>query len=257
MSQDHVLTELADRVLTIRLNRLDKKNAFTQAMYAKVADALESAQKDPQVRAVLIAGSPDCFSSGNDVQDFLKMPPATTDSPVARVMKGLATFEKPLIAAPSGIAVGIGVTLLLQCDLVYVGEKTRLHMPFVSLGICPELASSYVLPRLMGHVRAAELVLLAEPFDAAKAKEYGIVNAIFPNAEVEARAREKAVHLAQLPPKAVRTTKALLRRWNSATTMQAIQTEIEHFVPMLSGPEALEAMTAFMQKRKPDFSTFN
>ena len=254
---DHILTDLSDRVLTIRFNRPDKKNACTQAMYAKMADALAAAESNPEVRVILFAGQEDCFCSGNDVQDFLKLPPATADSPVGRFMNGVATCTKPLVAAPCGIGVGIGVTLLWQCDLVYIGEQTRLHASFVRLGICPELASTYLVPRMMGYQRAAELLLTGKPFDAAKALEYGMVNAVVPNAQCEQRAREEAVALAQLPPNAVRTTKMLLRRWSQATAVEAVKVEASYFAPMLGMPEALEALNAFVQKRKPDFSKFS
>lgn len=252
----HITTDLTDRVLTIRFNRPDKKNAVTQAMYQSMAQALKDAQTNPEVRVVLFAGQPECFCSGNDIADFLQMPPGGTDSPVAQFMINFAALNKPAIAAASGVAVGIGVTLLLHCDLVYLGEQTKLNMPFINLGICPEFASTYVLPRLMGHQRASEL-LLGEPFDAPKAREYGIANALAPNAEVEALARKKAVAIAQLPPNAVRTTKALLKRWSQGTVDEAIQVEVDHFMPMLKQAEAMEAFQAFMQKRKPDFSRFN
>lgn len=252
----HITTELKDRVFTVRFNRPEKKNALTQAMYTSAANALQQAQADANVRVVLFAGQPDCFTSGNDLMDFLNMPPTAADSPVSQFMRALAELQKPVIGAPSGIAVGIGVTLLLHCDLVYCGEQTRLHMPFVNLGICPEFASSYIMPQMVGHARACELLLLGEAFDAAKAREYGIANALAPNAEVEALARQKALAIAQLPPNAVRTTKALLKRWSRATALEAIQVEVGHFMPMLRGAEALEAMNAFMQKRKPDFSKF-
>ena len=251
----HVVTELQDRVLTIRFKRPEKKNALTQAMYATAAQALKSAQADSAVRAVLFAGQPDCFCSGNDVMDFLTAPVGAPDSAVGQFMQALSTIDKPVIAAPSGVAVGIGVTLLLHCDLVYCGEQTRLNMPFVNLGICPEFASTYILPRIMGHARAFEL-LFTGPFDAAKAREYGLVNAIAANAEVESVARKQAIAIAQLPPKAARTTKALLKRWRADVVAQAIPLEAEHFVPMLREPEALEAMNAFVQKRKPDFARF-
>lgn len=257
MSTEHLQTDLTDRVLTIRFNRTDKKNAISQAMYSAFAEALTAADADAQVRAVLIAGQPECFSSGNDIVDFLKNPSGDFDSsPVGRMMKALAVLRKPVIAAPAGIAVGIGVTLLLHCDLVYCGEHTVFNMPFASLGICPEYASTYVLPRMMGHQRAFELVL-GGAFDAKKAYEYGLVNQVLPNAEVEAHARKQAVVIAQMPPNAVRTTKMLMKHWRQDLVMQAIPHEAQHFGPMIAMPEAQEAMTAFMQKRKPDFSRFS
>lgn len=257
MSDDLILSELSDRVLTLRFNRADKKNALTQTMYTRLAEALNQARDDAGVRVVLFAGQVDCFCSGNDVIDFLQAPPATVNSPVIRFMQALADFPKPVVAAASGIAVGVGVTMLLHCDLVYCGEKTKLNMPFVSLGICPEFASTYVLPRLMGHQRAAELTMLGEPFTAQTALSYGLVNALLPNEQVEAKAREKALQLAQLPPNAMRTTKALLKRWSQTTANEAITVEAAHFGPMLKLPEGVEAFTAFAQKRKPDFSQFN
>ena len=254
---DLIQTQLQDRVLTLRLNRADKKNALTQAMYATLADALKDAETNSEVRVVLFAGAPDAFSSGNDLQDFLKNPPKGDDAPVARFMRALAAFPKPVVAAVNGVAVGIGVTLLLHSDLVYAGQNARLQMPFVNIGICPEFASTYILPRLMGHVRAVELAMLGEPFTAAKALEYGLVNAVLPDAEVDAHALERARKLAQQPPNALRVTKRLLKRWTLETAQEAIKLEADHFIPMLGQPEALEAMGAFMQKRKPDFSRFN
>ena len=252
----HVATELKDRVLTIRFDRLDKKNALLRSMYAAAANALNDAKANPEVRVVLFAGSPDCFCAGNDIVDFLNTPENDPDSPVAKFMLALAGMDKPVIAAASGLAIGIGVTLLLHCDLVYLGEKTRLEMPFINLGICPEFASSYILPRMMGHQRASEL-LLCGPFDAAKAREYGLANLVVPNAEVEAVARQRAVAVAQLPPNAVRVTKGLLRRWSDKVATEAMHAEIGNFMPMLRKPEALEALNAFTQKRKPDFSRFS
>lgn len=257
MSTEHIVTELQDRILTIRFNRLDKKNALTTEMYSGLTEALLQGERDPQVRVLLIAGSSDCFTSGNDLADFLQRPPVGEDSPVARFMRTLAAVKKPVVAAVNGIAVGVGTTLLLHCDLVYAGAKTRFHMPFVGIGICPEFASTYIMPRLMGHQRAAELMLLAEPFDAAKALEVGIVNAVLPNEQTEARAREAALKLAAQPPAALRTSKALLKRWREDVVMEAIRVEADEFIPMLGRPEAREAMSAFMQKRKPDFSNFS
>ena len=254
MSESTVVTSLADGVLTLRMNRLDKKNALTQAMYTALATAIEEAGRDPAVRALLITGDANCFSAGNDLQDFMNNTLQPGTSPVERFMKALAGFEKPVVGAACGVAVGVGVTMLLHCDLVYCGEKTKLNMPFVSLGICPEFASSYVLPRLMGHVRAAELLMLGEPFTAEKALQYGLVNALLPNEQVEAKALEKAQQLASLAPKAMRVTKMLLKKWSQATLAEAIDFEATYFIPMLKQPEAIESITAFMQKRKPDYS---
>jgi enoyl-CoA hydratase/carnithine racemase len=256
MSQQHILTEQKDRVLTIRFNRPDKKNALTQAMYTELARLFESASKDSAVRSILLTGQPECFSAGNDMKDFLAMPPSAADNPTLRFMQSMAECSKPIVAAPAGIAVGVGVTLLLHCDLVYCGEQTRLHMPFVTLGIRPEFASTYLLPRLVGHVRASELLLLGQ-FTAQKALEYGLVNALHPNAAVEAVALEKARAIAHLPPTTVRATKALLKHWRSEVVRESISFEMNEVGKSLNLPEALESITAFMQKRKPDFSRFS
>lgn len=251
-----VLIEKADRVLTLRLNRPDKKNAFTNAMYDRLTEGLAQAAADDDVRVILFAGSPDCFSAGNDLADFLNNPPTSSDSPVGRFMRALLNAEKPVIAAVSGMAVGIGVTLLLHCDFVYVGEKTKLRMPFVSLGACPEFAASFMIPRLAGHPKAAELLMLGRFFDAATAERIGLCNAVLPNADVEAQARTTAAELVALPPNALKVTKALMRRWPAQQTREAMDFEADHFMPMLQQPEAREAFSAFAEKRKPDFSHF-
>lgn len=252
-----VLVELKDRVLTVRMNRVDKKNALTQAMYTEMADAINAAATNNEVRVVLLTGGLEAFCAGNDLADFLKVPPGGNDSPVARFMNALAVFPKPVVGAVTGPAVGIGVTMLLHCDLVYAGSNARLQMPFVNIGICPEFASSLLLPKIMGHVRAAELTMLGEPFSAQTALQYGLVNEVLPDAEVEPRALERALKLAAQPPNALRVTKMLLKRWDLKEVTEAIGYEAQYFVPMLGQPEAREAMSAFMGKRKPDFSNFN
>lgn len=252
-----LLTELADRVLTLRFNRAEKKNALTADMYQATADALTAAAKNPDVRVVLLTGTQGCFSAGNDLQDFLQNPPVQPNAPVIQFMNAIATFPKPLVASVQGFAVGVGTTMLLQCDLVYAGENARLQLPFVNIGICPELASSYVLPRLMGNARAAELVMLGEAISAKKALEYGLVNEVLADDAVEARARERALKLASQPPEAMRTAKMLMRRWDQNTVLEAIKFEAGFFMPMLGKPEAKEAMGAFLEKRKPDFSKFS
>lgn len=257
MSDTPIQTTEAGGVLTLRINRPDKKNALTQTMYSLMADAIEAAATDPAVRVVLFTGTGGVFTSGNDIKDFLNVPPATADSPVARFMRALAVFPKPVVASVTGLAIGIGVTMLLHCDLVYVGKNTRLQMPFVNIGICPEYASTYLLPRVMGHQRAAELVLFGDPFTAQTALECGLVNAVLDDDAVDAHALERATRLAQQAPNAVRVTKKLLKRWRQDVVEDAMAVEAEHFTRLLREPEAMEAMTAFMQKRKPDFSRFS
>lgn len=253
---DHVKTATLNGVCTIEIARPEKKNALTMAMYQAMADAINAAQLDPAVRALLITGQPGIFTSGNDLEDFMQRPPQGADSPVFRFMQALVAFEKPVVAAVTGAAVGIGTTLLLHCDFVYVSDEARLAMPFVSLGLVPEYASSLILPQLMGHVRAAEKLLLGEPFTGATAVECGIANAVLPATEVVNHARRIAERFNGLPPGAVRDTKRLMRASNKAAISQTIATEGEIFGARLRSPEAMEAFQAFFQKRKPDFSKF-
>lgn len=251
-----VLLARADGVLTLRLNRAEKKNSLTQAMYTTLAEALDAAAEDPTVRVVVIAGSGDSFTAGNDMVDFMKAPSGTGDAPVVRFMTALATFPKPVIASVNGMAIGIGVTLLLHCDLIYASDDARFQLPFVNIGIVPEFASTYLLPRIMGHARAMELVMFGEPFTAAQARECGLVNEVLPAEQLDARAAERAKKLAGQPPKALRVAKRLMKRWTDPTVAAALPLEVFAFVPMLKQPEAQEAIGAFLQKRKPDFSKF-
>jgi enoyl-CoA hydratase/carnithine racemase len=253
---DHIKTATLNGVCTIEIARPEKKNALAMAMYEAMATAINAAQLDPAVRALLITGQPGIFTSGNDLEDFMQRPPQGADSPVFRFMQALVAFEKPVVAAVTGAAVGIGTTLLLHCDFVYVSDEARLAMPFVSLGLVPEYASSLILPQLMGHVRAAEKLLLGEPFTGSTAVECGIANAVLPATEVVNHARRIAERFNGLPPGAVRDTKRLMRAASKAAISQTIATEGEIFGARLRSPEAMEAFQAFFQKRKPDFSKF-
>lgn len=257
ISEQPVLITLNERILTIRLNRPQKKNAITSAMYTQMAEALLGAEESPEVRVVMFAGTADTFCSGNDLQGFLALDGNIHDTPVARFLRTLSVFTKPVVAAVNGAAVGIGTTMLLHCDLVYAGEGARLQMPFVNLGICPEFCSSYLLPRIMGHVKAAELIFLGEAFSAQKACELGLVNAVVAAAEVEALALQKAQRLVQQAPNALRVSKMLMKRFNDTTMQTALTVELDHFGEMLRGSEIQEAVAAFMQKRPADFSSFN
>ena len=251
-----IKTHTLDGVATIEIARPEKKNAITIAMYQQMADALYDAQLDSGVRAVLITGRPGIFTSGNDLEDFMKRPPQSEDSPVFQFMKALISCEKPVVAAVTGAAIGIGTTLLLHCDLVYVSDDARLAMPFTSLGLVPEFASSLMVPRLLGPVRAAEKLLLGDPFTAAEAVECGIANAVLPAAEVLNHARRVAERFNQLPPGAVRESKRLMRAALADQIVPVIQKEAEIFGQRLRSPEAREAFQAFFEKRKPDFSKF-
>ena len=261
MSADHplIITELLDGVLRVEIRRPEKKNALTGPMYAQLADAFEAAERNPEVRVVLIHGQPGMFTAGNDLTDFLEHPPVTEDPPppVFRFLRGFPKLSKPLVAAVSGVAVGIGTTLLLHCDLVYAGESARFQLPFVKLGLCPEAASSLLLPVLAGHVRAAEILLLGEPFGADQAREIGLINAILPDARVLDHAMAQARKLAAQPAASVRLTKQLMKRAQAALVEDTMREEGRHFRTRLISPEAKEAFTAFFEKRKPDFSRFN
>jgi len=247
-------------VATIEIARPEKKNALTVAMYQAMADALVEAREDAAVRAVLITGQPGIFTSGNDIEDFMTRAPGqgsdAMDSPVFRFMRALLECDKPVVAAVTGAAVGIGTTMLLHCDFVYVSDEARLAMPFVALGLVPEFASSLVVPQLMGHRRAAEKLLTGDPFTPEQAVECGIANAVLPAGEVVNHARRVAERFNQLPPGAVREAKQLMRGPQHELVLQTIRTEGEIFARRLRSPEAMEAFQAFFQKRQPDFSKF-
>ena len=251
-----IRTATLNGVATIEIARPEKKNALTQAMYQAMADAVNAAREDSAVRALLITGQPGVFTAGNDLEDFMQRPPQGADSPVFRFMRALLECDKPVVAAVTGAAVGIGTTLLLHCDLVYVSDEARLAMPFVSLGLVPEYASSLLIPQLMGHVRAAEKLMLGEPFTGADAVDCGIANAVLPAGEVVGHARRMAERFNALPPGAVRDAKRLMRAPLKDQLQQVMRTEAEIFGARLRSPEAMEAFQAFFQKRKPDFSKF-
>ena len=247
-------------VATIEIARPEKKNALTVAMYQAMSDALHAARDDAAVRAVLITGQPGIFTSGNDIEDFMKRAPGQSsdamDSPVFRFMRALLECDKPVVAAVTGAAIGIGTTMLLHCDFVYVSDEARLAMPFVALGLVPEFASSLIVPQLMGHRRAAEKLLTGDPFTAAQAVDCGIATAVLPAGEVVNHARRVAERFNALPPGAVREAKQLMRAPQRELVLQTIRSEGEIFARRLRSPEAMEAFQAFFQKRPPDFSKF-
>lgn len=246
---EHLLVEREEGLLTLRLNRLDKKNALTRAMYSGMAEVLKQAEQDRNVRAVLLTGGENCFTSGNDVADFIQAPPSGLNSEVFQFMQALFDFSKPVVAAVSGPAVGIGTTLLLHCDLVYVSREATLKMPFVNLGLCPEFGSSLILPRLLGHARAAELLLLGQSFSGAQAAQWGIANqALDDGAATLAKAREMALRFLQLAPAAVADSKRLMRAPGREELRRVIEEEGALFGQRLRSPEAIEALTAFMRR---------
>lgn len=247
----------ANGVATLAFNRVEKKNAITSAMYQSLADGLRDAAQDVSVRVIVIAGQPGIFTAGNDVEDFLKNPPQGNDSPVAQFMEQLRVAEKPVIAAVTGMAIGIGTTLLLHCDLVYASENARFAMPFTQLGLCPEFASSLLFPRLAGYQKAAEKLLFGDAFSAAEAQQLGLVNQVLAADVLQAHVTQQAARLVALPAASVRATKRLMKAELAAPIQAAMQAEMQDFSRMLRGPEATEAFSAFMQKRKPDFSQFS
>jgi enoyl-CoA hydratase/carnithine racemase len=241
-------------VCTITLNRLDKKNSITAVMYQTMADALSSAKDDAAIRVVVFQGHETIFSAGNDIADFLNNPPAGQDSPVFQFLHRLAAFHKPIVAAVNGPAVGIGTTLLLHCDLVYAGDNAAFSMPFVNLGLCPEAASSLLVPQMMGYHRAAEALLLGEPFMAEAALEVGLVNRVLAPTETNNYAQAIAKKLAAKPLSSLIETKRLMKKNQSGLVAQVMTEEGASFGSMLREAAAREAFGAFMEKRKPDFS---
>ncbi|MBA3597896.1 MAG: enoyl-CoA hydratase [Methylibium sp.] len=249
-----ILAHVEAGVLTLTFNRLDKKNSITAAMYSALGDALATAKDDDEVRAVVFQGHELIFSAGNDLGDFISNPPAGPDSPVWRFLHGISSFPKPVVAAVCGAAVGIGTTLLLHCDLVYAGDNAKFSLPFVNLGLCPEAASSLLLPRLIGHPRAAEALLLGEPFGAEQALEWGLVNRILPPGEVNGFAQAQARKLADKPRASLVETKRFMKAGQAEAVSARMAEEGALFARLLGEPAAREAFTAFMAKRKPDFS---
>jgi enoyl-CoA hydratase/carnithine racemase len=258
-----IRTATIDGVATIEIARPEKKNALTLAMYRAMADAIEAAKADPAVRALLITGQPGIFTSGNDLEDFAARSAGggsggsdRDDSPVFAFMRALIGCDKPVVAAVTGAAIGIGTTLLLHCDFVFVSDEARLALPFVGLGLVPEFGSTLLLPQLVGHARAAEKLLLGDPFTGAEAVDCGIATAVLPAGEVVNHARRVALRFNALPPGAVRDAKKLLRGPQAEALLKTIRSEGEVFAARLRSPEVKEALQAFFEKRKPDYSKF-
>ena len=251
-----ILTSKANGIFTIIFNRPKKKNAITAAMYQAMADALKEAESDAEVRAILFTGKPEIFTAGNDLEDFMKNPPQKRNSPVSQFMRNLSQATKPVVAAVSGPAVGIGTTLLLHCDFVYAADNAKFSMPFAKLGLCPEFSSSMLLVQIAGYQRAAEKLMLGETFSAQEACAMGLVNKVLPTAEVFAFAQAQAAKLAALPTSSLRATKRLMKGKQLAAIKAKMEEEGQLFSEMLVSKEAKEAFTAFFEKRKPDFTKF-
>ncbi|WPN59277.1 enoyl-CoA hydratase-related protein [Pseudomonas sp. P9_31] len=244
---DAIQFERERGLLTLRFNRPEKKNALTRAMYSHLVEALKQADTDPDINAVLITGGAECFTAGNDIGDFLQQPPSDLDSPAFHFMLSLLECRKPVIAAVAGAAVGIGTTMLLHCDLVYVSTDARLRMPFVNLGLCPEFGSSLILPRLLGHAKAAELLLLGEGFSGEQAAAWGIATEALGSGEAAlAKAREMALRFDELPPEAVRISKQLMKAPDREQLRKVMEEEGALFTQRLRSPEAIAALSGFI-----------
>lgn len=249
-----VLTRRADGVLFVELNRPDKMNAMTTGMYLELADIFNDAAQDDEIRVVLWHGAGTAFSAGNDVADFLANPPAATDSPQSRLMNALVDFDKPIVAAVRGAAIGGGTTMLLHCDFVYASETTKFQLPFINLAVLPEFGSTSLLPLSIGHLRATELVLLGTSFDAHRAAELGLATQVVPDETLLEVATATARKLAAKPAGAMQASKRLLKDPFRAQIKAAMQAENEAFSVAVRSDEAREALNAFMERRPPDFS---
>ena len=252
----NIVTEKLQGVLRVELRRPEKKNALTAAMYERLSRVFQEAATDTDVRVLLLHGQPGAFTAGNDLGEFLNDPPSNEEAPVFRFLAAFRDFPKPFMAAVTGVAVGVGTTMLLHCDLVYAGASARFALPFANLGLTPEAASSLLLPLRAGHARAAEMLMLGEVFSAQTALDSGIVNAVLPDGQVLAHALERCRKLITQPAASLRLTKQLMKRSQQALIRETMGTEAEIFRQRLVSPEAKEAFAAFFEKRKPDFSKF-
>jgi enoyl-CoA hydratase/carnithine racemase len=249
---DSILVTVADRIMEIRLNRPEKRNALTAAMYSAISDAFERAIADDQVRAVLLLGTDGHFTAGNDLSEFQNSAALDANGAIVRFLRSLATFPKVLIAGVQGSAVGVGTTMLLHCDLVVAGRGTRFAMPFVDLALVPEAASSLLLPALIGRQRAMKHLLLCDPFGAETALDYGIATEVVDDGDVETAARAFASRIAAKAPTAVMQSKKLIVG-DGAAIERRVEEEAEIFAARLASPEVAEAIAAFYEKRPPRF----
>ena len=251
---NEIVTEHSEGVLRIQLNRPAKRNAMTASMYVTLADVFIDAAKDEHTRVALWHGAGDSFCAGNDIEDFLNNPPGSGDSPQARLMNALVDFDKPIVAAVHGAAIGGGTTMLTHCDFVYAGESAKFRMPFIDLAVLPEFGSSCSLPARIGHIRAAELILLGLPFDARRAAELGLVTRVVPDQNLLATATEVAWKLAVKPSGALRASKRLMKAAFVDQIKAAMELENKEFSIQVRSEDAKEAFAAFLEKRAPDFN---
>lgn len=251
---DDIVTEHTGGILSVQLNRPTKRNAMTSAMYLALASIFNRAANDENIRVILWHGAGDSFCAGNDLEDFLKNPPGPGKSPQAGLMNALVNFDKPLVAAVQGAAIGGGTTMLTHCDFIYAGASTKFQMPFINLAVVPEFGSSCSMPLRIGHVRAAELILLGAPYDARRAADLGLVTAVVSDKDVLATATETARKLAAKPAAALQAGKRLMKQPFREQLKAAMKAENEEFSAQVRSEDAKEAFTAFLEKRKPDFT---
>src|SRR6266700_3550705 len=253
-AMDEIVTERSGSILGVQLNRPQKRNAMTSSMYATLADVFNDTATDDGIRVVLWHGAGDSFCAGNDVEDFLKNPPGPGESPQARLMNALLDFDKPLIAAVHGAAIGGGTTVLTHCDFVYAGGSAKFQMPFINLAVVPEFGSSCSIPARIGHIRAAELILLGSPIDAKRAADLGLATEVVPDSDLRAKATDTARKLAAKPAAALQASKRLMKQPFREQIKAAMKAENEEFSAQVRSEDAKEAFSAFLEKRKPDFT---
>jgi len=251
---EEIITEHSGSVLRVELNRPTKRNAMTSSMYVTLANVFTDAAKDEHTRVVLWHGAGDSFCAGNDIEDFLKNPPGPGESPQARLMNAFVDFDKPIVVAVQGAAIGGGTTMLMHCDFVYAGENARLRMPFIDLAVVPEFGSSCSVPARIGHLRAAELILLGLPFDAKRAADLGLVTQVVSDQNLLATATDTARKLATKPADALQASKRLMKRSVREQIKAAMKAENEEFSVQVRSEDAREAFAAFLEKRPPDFN---
>lgn len=247
--ENNVLVEKRGATLRIAMSRANKKNALTLAMYDEMVAGLDQAAKDDEIRAVLVTGAPGVFTAGNDLMDFMKAPPSSADTPVMRFLHRIAKFEKPLVAAVDGPAVGVGTTMLCHCDYVIATEQARFMMPFTKLGLVPEGGSSLLLPMLVGRQRAAEYLILGRPFDGKQAHTMGLVNQLVAAEDLDRAAMSVCEELAALPKEAVRIAKRLVTEGIRDAAAATIDREADQFIKRLTSPETIAALTAFATRK--------
>ncbi|WP_051346537.1 enoyl-CoA hydratase [Bradyrhizobium sp. th.b2] len=251
---DDIITEEVGNILRVQLNRPTKRNAMTSSMYVALARIFNQVANDENMQVVLWHGAGDSFCAGNDIEDLLKNPPGPGESPQAGLMNALVNFDKPIVVAVQGAAIGGGTTMLTHCDFVYAGESTKFQMPFISLAVVPEFGSSCSVPARIGHLRAAELILLGDPFDAGRAADLGLITRVMPDTDVLAKATETARKLAAKPTEALQASKRLMKQPFREQIKAAMKAENEEFGALVRSEDAKEALTALMEKRKPDFT---